>query len=269
MAALINFNGTICCTNMDKHDKHPSPKAPRGTTATTQAQAQSAVMPLPLEQELEQITRLLHEVQPPLGMEEQELLLSLARHMQSIVDARTCALRSDAFVCQLETEMHRVRRGRSELALVCFSLHGQDEIVSLHGPDALSQAFQALVHSLKDYVLPCDCIGCTPSGHHALILPGVGSFKAQVYVEKILKDCAAQGLRTVHGAFIPHFMAGIACASATNAQVETLLQEALSALHSAADSTNFCAVYRNTGSTGLYQTLVHSKEKRFLFSGGQ
>lgn len=268
MAALINFNGTICCTNMDKHAKHPSPKTLRGTNAP-QAQARPAVMPLPLEQELEQITRLLHEVQPPLNLKEQELLLSLARHMQSIVDSRTCALRSDAFVGQLETEMHRVRRGRSELALACFSLHGQDDIASLHGPDAVPEAFQALVYCLKNSMLPCDSIGCTPSGHHALILPGVGGFKAQVYVEKILKDCAAQGVHSAHGAFVPHFMAGIACATATNAQVDTLLQEALSALHSAADSPNFCAVYRNTGSTGLYQTLVHSKEKRFLFSGGQ
>lgn len=275
---------------MDKHAKHPaaaathaakpardvSGSAPAGPSAATGLAAPSSdnqaatwsATPLSLEQELEHLTRLLHAAHSPRGDLEQEVLMNLARHLQSLVDTRTCALRSEAFVCHLETEMHRVRRGKSDLALVCFSLHGQDDIVSQHGPDAVHLACQALVHSLREYVLPCDCIGHIPSGHHALLLPGINSFKAQVYIEKVLKDCASQGLRTAHGAFIPHFMAGIACASATSAQAHVLLQEALEALQNAACSTTFCAVYRNTGSTGLYQTLVHSKEKRFLFSGG-
>lgn len=263
---------------MDKHANPPPTTDPHGTSpaqkesqpaSASAEQATLAGMPLLLRQELEHLTRLLHTVNAPIGSQEPEMLHALAKHMQSIVEAHTCALRSEAFVCHLETEIHRVRRGRSELSLICFNLQKQDDIIRKHGQQAITLACQALVQSVKGYALPCDCIGHIPSGHYAVILPGVSSFKAQIYIEKVLHECAGQTLRTAHGTFTPHFVAGIACASGTNAQVNTLLQEALTALHSAAGTTNFCAVYRDTSTTGLYQTLVQSKEKRFLFSGGQ
>ncbi|MEG2172774.1 MAG: diguanylate cyclase [Desulfovibrionaceae bacterium] len=224
---------------------------------------------LSLEQELEHLSRLLHNARPPLGSPESDSLLALAQKMQRMIDPLTCTLCSTAFLHQLETEIYRVRRGRSELALVCFSLHGQEDITRLHGPEAVQLAHQALVLCLKECVLPCDCIGHISTGHNALILPGAGAFKAQAHIEKILKDCAGQGLRTPHGAFMPHFLAGIACASGSNALAKNLIHEALNALEKARNSSNFCAVHRDACPTNLYQTLVHSNEKRFLFSGGQ
>lgn len=224
---------------------------------------------LPLELELEHLSRLLQGTRPPLDSPQSAALLALAQRMLSMVDPLTCILRSTPFLHHLEIEMHRVRRGRSECALICFSLHGKEDIVQQHGPEALQVARQALVLSLKTYALPCDCIGYIASGHSALLLPGAGAFKAQSHVEKILKECASQGLRTACGAFMPHFVAGIACASGGNAQVETLVQEALSALDTARTNNAFCAVFRENGPSNLYQTLVHSNEKRFLFSGGQ
>lgn len=236
-------------------------------TAHSAALAQTDV--LPLEQELEHLSRLLHNVRPPLGSPESEALLALAQRLRGLVDPSTGTLRSGAFLQQLETEIHRIRRGRAELSLVCFSLHAQEDIVAQHGAQALQMARQALALCLKEYLLPCDCIGCVSTGHSALLLPGAGAFKAQAQVEKILKECAAQGLRTQCGAFIPHFFAGIACASGTTVQAQNLVQEALTALDTATHSSTFCVVFRETGSGSLYQTLVHSNEKRFLFSGGQ
>lgn len=225
--------------------------------------------PLPLEQELEHLSRLLHGIQPPLDSPAAEALVLLARRMHGMVDPLTCILRSSAFLRQIETEVYRVRRGRAELSLVCFSLHDKEDITLQHGPEALQMARQALVLSLKEYTLPCDCIGFTDSGHPALLLPGAGAFKAQAQVEKILKECAGQGLRTPCGAFMPHFLAGIACATGGHAQAETLVREAVAALENAPQAHNFCAVFRETSVSNLYQTLVHSNEKRFLFSGGQ
>lgn len=236
-------------------------------TSRSTTPAQSCA--LPLEQELEHLSRLLHNVRPPLGSPESEALLALAQRLQGLVDPLTGTLRSTAFLQQLETEIHRVRRGRAELSLVCFSLHAQEDILAQHGAQALQMARQALSLCLKEYLLPCDCVGCISTGHSALLLPGAGAFKAQAQVEKILKECAAQGLRTQHGAFIPHFFAGIACANGQTAEPQNLVQEALTALEAAARCSSSCAVFRETANGGLYQTLVHSNEKRFLFSGGQ
>lgn len=257
MAALTNFKGTICCTNMDKIN----------STSRVDESAQSDA--LSLEQELEHLSRLLHKLRPPLGSPEAEALLALAQHLHGLVDPLTATLRSTAFLHQLETEIHRVRRGRAELSLVCFSLHGQEDILQQHGAEALHMARRALAMCLKEYLLPCDCIGSISTGHSALLLPGAGAFKAQAHVEKILKECAAQGLRTQCGAFMPHFFAGIACASGSTAQPQNLVQDALTALEAAMHSNTFCVVFREAGAGSLYQTLVHSNEKRFLFSGGQ
>lgn len=277
MAALINFKGTICCTNMDNH-----------------AKPAKAYDTAPLELELENLSRLLRSAYP---MDSSSAAASasaadalhaglaamgagsglpaaplhaVARLMSSIVDPVTFTLLTTPFLLQLETEIHRVRRGKSELALVCFDLRDGEELAEQHGLCIGPLSGQALVHALKDGTLPCDCIGRVHTGQHALILPGAGAFKAQALTEKMLSCCACQRITTEHGSFTPHFAAGIACASGAEAQVSTLIEEALRALDSACQNGACCSVYRATGpASNLYQTLVHSNEKRFLFSGGK
>jgi hypothetical protein len=97
---------------------------------------------------------------------------------------------------------------------------------------------------------------------YALVLPGAGVFKAQNMAESILQDFENAG---------GNCAAGIASAeSPENACAETLLQQALAALRDIREREGRISVYRaQAENLSLRKTLVHSHEKRFLFSGGE
>jgi hypothetical protein len=97
---------------------------------------------------------------------------------------------------------------------------------------------------------------------YALVLPGAGAFKAQNMTESIVQDIENSGFTC---------KAGIASTeSPENTCAETLLQQALAALRQIREQDGRISVYREQAENlSLRKTLVHSHEKRFLFSGGE
>jgi hypothetical protein len=97
---------------------------------------------------------------------------------------------------------------------------------------------------------------------YALVLPGAGVFRAQNITASILQGLEDAGIDCT---------AGIASAELPeNACAATLLQQATAALRHIRDQDDKISVYREQGeSLSLRKTLVHSHEKRFLFSGGE
>ncbi|MDR0466880.1 MAG: hypothetical protein LBH94_05935 [Deltaproteobacteria bacterium] len=155
---------------------------------------------------------------------------------------------------ELERESLRAKRGRCPLSLVLFAPKfdaGNEETNA-----------RALLRCIEVHASPCDSLGLLPKLRYALVLPGAGVFRAQNITESILQLFANVGLDCA---------AGIAGAETPeNACAGTLLQQAAAALRQARDQDGKINVYREqTEILSLRKTLVHSHEKRFLFSGGE
>jgi len=159
------------------------------------------------------------------------------------------------FQHELEMESLRARRGRCPLSLVIFAPVFLDE----HGSEADARE---LLRCIALHASPCDSLGLLPEMRYALVLPGAGVFRAQTIAESILQSFAHAGCTCT---------AGIAGAEAPeNICAEILLQQADTALRKIPDQAGAIHVYREqTEALSLRKTLVHSHEKRFLFSGGE
>ena len=164
-------------------------------------------------------------------------------------------LAGTAFRRELEKESLRAKRGRCALSLVLFAPQLQDA-------DNTEKPARELLRCIEVHTSPCDSLGLLPEMRYALVLPGAGVFRAQNITESILRDFARSGVRCTAG------IAGVELAE--NASAETLLQQAVTALRLIQDQNHTINVYREQAETlSLRKTLVHSHEKRFLFSGGE
>ena len=159
------------------------------------------------------------------------------------------------FQIELEMEGLRASRGGCPLSLVLF----EPVLRDTRGREVPAQE---LLRCIELHASPCDSLGLLPGMRYALILPGAGVFRAQTIVENILQSFAHTGLSC---------MAGIAGAKdPENIHAEILLQQAATALGQNPDQSVAIRVYREqTEGLALRKTLVHSHEKRFLFSGGE
>jgi hypothetical protein len=159
------------------------------------------------------------------------------------------------FQNELEKESLRARRGRCPLSLVLFAPIFQD--AKRKEADA-----RELLRCIEFHTSPCDSLGLLPEMRYALVLPGAGIFSAQNIAESILQRFENSG----HGC-----TAGIASAEFPEMVcAETLLQQAVTALRQVRDQNARFSIYRQQAEDlSLRKTLVHSHEKRFLFSGGE
>ena len=159
------------------------------------------------------------------------------------------------FQRELERESLRAKRGRCPLSLVLFAPQFQDA-------DNTETDARELIRCIERHASPCDSLGLLPKMRYALVLPGAGLFGAQHIAESILQACAHAGIPCT---------AGIASAEfAENAGAETLLQQARTALSHVQNHNGAISVYREQADIlSLRKTMVHSHEKRFLFSGGE
>jgi len=159
------------------------------------------------------------------------------------------------FQRELEKESLRAKRGRCPLSLVLFAPKFQDT------RNKETNA-RTLLHCIESHTSPCDSLGLLPEMRYALVLPGAGVFRAQNMTTSILQDVENAGFNCT---------AGIASTeSPENSCAETLLQQALAALRHIREQDGRISVYREQAeSLSLRKTLVHSHEKRFLFSGGE
>lgn len=186
-------------------------------------------------------------------------------------DALTKALMAAPFLRQLEMEVNRSHRGRSELSLVSFALDRLEEIARDYGQEGIQLAGLELIRCIRRDTLSCDSLGRLGPGQYVLILPGAGAFKAQAMTERIAKIYAATPLHCGVQTFHARFSAGIASGAGSTLTAESLLEQAVTALkgvqHSGGGTVRVCR--RPEHPLSERKTLVHSDEKRFLFSGGE
>ncbi|MCL1986263.1 MAG: hypothetical protein FWG59_07435 [Betaproteobacteria bacterium] len=152
-------------------------------------------------------------------------------------------------------EVLRAKRGRCPLSLVIFVL----EFRNKNNKDVEERE---LIRCIGDYASPCDSLGLLPKRRYALLLPGAEIFRARNIAEHILQRFENSGCNCT---------AGIASAKLPeNAHAETLLQQAITTLRQNQHQSGKVSVYHEQADVlSLHKTLVHSHEKRFLFSGGE
>jgi len=160
-----------------------------------------------------------------------------------------------AFQHALKMESLRAKRGHCPLSLVLFAPEIQD--TACEDTDA-----RELLHCIELHASPCDSLGVLPKMRYALVLPGTDIFKAQSIAASILQRFENAG---------GNCTAGIASAELSeNTRAGSLLRQAIAALRQIQDQGSKISVYRKQPqSLSLRKTLVHSHEKRFLFSGGE
>jgi len=163
-----------------------------------------------------------------------------------------------AFRRELERESLRAKRGRCPLSLVLFAPKFPK---SQDARDKEAHA-RTLLRCIAPHTSPCDSLGLLPEMRYALVLPGAGVFSAQTIAANILQGFEQAGIACT---------AGIAGADLPeNTRAETLLQQAVAALRQHREQGCAISVYRDQADIlALHKTLVHSHEKRFLFSGGE
>lgn len=171
--------------------------------------------------------------------------------MSAHADSFLIPLDAAAFRLELEAESVRAGRGRCPLSLVLLMLTDS----------AAPAGIEALLRCLKAASSPCDTLGLLSETLYALILPGVGTFKAQSVTEGILRNMEEAGHACA---------AGIAGTEGDeNASAEKLEREAHAAVRRGGKQPGKAVVYREAPEAlSIRKTLVHSHEKRFLFSGG-
>ena len=141
----------------------------------------------------------------------------------------------------------RERLGSAPLALAVFNLPGE------------ARQCDMLLKALHARMLSCDSLIRLDAASCALLLPGAGAFKAQALMEETLK--AAPGLARA---------VGIAACTGDTSRTAALPQQAEQALQEALKAGTPVRVYRPSAHPlSERKTLVHSDEKRFLFSGGE
>ena len=175
--------------------------------------------------------------------------------MPSRVDSFLRLLTASDFLHELEMEEMRAKRGQCPLSLVLFSPGFRNK----NGKEAEERE---LIRCIGTHASPCDSLGFLPKTRYALLLPGTGVFGARKIAESILQSLEQAGCPCatgIAGAELPE-----------NTRAETLLQQAITALRQNPDQNSAINVYREQAEKlSLRKTLVHSHEKRFLFSGGE
>ena len=166
--------------------------------------------------------------------------------MPKRTDASAPLLTEAALLRELEAACLRAERGRCPLSLALFASEN-------------AAGEKTLRAAVLTGACACDTPCRTTDGGYALILPGAGTFAAR----NIAADIVRAGLNSGYAC-----TAGIAgVETGENAHAETLLRNAHEAL--ARSEKGSVVIYREASEAlSIRKALVHSHEKRFLFSGG-
>ncbi len=190
-------------------------------------------------------------------------------------DSLAKALSVELFTAQLDREILRLTRSGGELTLICAALCERQRLLVALGEGTLKRLESLLAETLHEGLEACDSLGSLGPGRYALLLPGVGLFKARLLAENLQTAFAAQarplfpqgGISAGEG---PVCALGITCLPHdTTMCARDLLGKANEALNTALQQQGVHIHLETSATLNERATLVHSSEKRFLFFGGE
>ena len=217
-------------------------------------------------------------------------LLSLSRegaHLFGLVCPLTGALLPQAFQRELGTELTHVRTGGGELTLVLLEVmgpapasrsvregregrEGNAAPLTAGGPfpsSVLDDPMCQLSRMVRGHVRSCDIPGRLAIDRLAVLMPGVGPFRARALTERLMAAFREESAASFSGEDALQVRAGIACCDGTlPLSGDALLRQAGNAL--ALAQPGFTRTFRKAGSPAPERkTQVHACEKAFLFFG--
>lgn len=190
-------------------------------------------------------------------------------------DSLAKALAVELFTAQLNREILRLTRSGGELTLICAALCERQRLLAALGEGTLKRLESLLVETLHGGLEDCDSLGSLEHGRYALLLPGVGLFKARLLAENLQTAFAAQarplfpqgGVSAGEG---PVCALGVTClAHDKSMSAGELIGKAHEVLNTALQQQGVHIHLETRAALNERATLVHSSEKRFLFFGGE
>lgn len=175
-----------------------------------------------------------------------------------------------SFERKLEVELQRVERSKGQVSLAIIDIDHFKKVNDTYGHPCGDEVLIELAHTLNTSRRAYDVAARMGGEEFALILPGATPLKAKAVVERLLAKFRDTQFTCVAGEpFSCTFSAGIAALKGRNtSQAATLIELADKALYEAKEhGRNRVHVARLKVEQEIDRTtMVHSKEKQFLFA---
>ena len=170
----------------------------------------------------------------------------------------TRLLSFNLFHAQLERDLLRLQRNGGQLALICMAL-----TADARAREGSEEAIAHLAEQAVRLMESCDTLGALPDRGLALTLPGIGPLRARALANRL-----SEAYRAGDGQRHPCGFAVLGLAQPMTLRADDLLERIAHLLARACACPEAVAA-ETLRPTGQPDTLVQSREKRFLFFGGE
>lgn len=169
----------------------------------------------------------------------------------------------------LALELERSRREGTKLVVAMLDLDNFKAINDTHGHACGDEVLVALGRCLQENKRAYDFAARFGGEEFVLVLPGTGLYEAQAMLERLLEDFSGRSFHCADAQFRVTFSGGIAMTRGGDISSEQFLELADKALYKAKSlgKQRIQAARPHEESLRERAAMVHSDEKRFLFSG--
>lgn len=198
-------------------------------------------------------------------------LVSTAR--QTNGPAMFGTLSNDLFLCKLNRELLRLRRGVGDLSLISTAIQERRRLCVAIGEKTVERLEQLLAETMLAKLEACDSLSVLSPGHYTALLSNMGQIKARFLADSVQETFVGLARPYLPGGGITAGQAvkcavGLVCISQdTQGSAAELLARVDSALEKALQQKDG-HIQQESPSILASATLVNSNEKRFLFFGG-
>lgn len=187
--------------------------------------------------------------------------------------AKLGTLSNDLFMCKLNRELLRLRRGVGDLSLISTAIQERKRLCVAIGEKTTERLEHLLAETMLAKLEACDCLSVLTPGHFTAILSNMGQIKARYLADSVQETFVslARPYLPVGGISAGQSVkcaVGLVCISQdTQGSAAELLARVDSALARALKQKDG-HIQQESPSILAQATLVNSNEKRFLFFGG-
>ncbi|EPR30468.1 diguanylate cyclase [Alkalidesulfovibrio alkalitolerans DSM 16529] len=176
-----------------------------------------------------------------------------------------------AFERVLDIEVERCRRNRTPVSLVVLDLDDFKRVNDTYGHPFGDKVLVAVANVLLEEKRRYDLAARTGGEEFSLVLTGIGLIRAQTMVDRVLKavrelqlDCDGEPIRLTCSAGIASYKGRVAL---TPVELVELADKALYEAKHSGKNRHVSAAIPDMAAPLPEKSLVHSNEKKFLFTG--
>jgi diguanylate cyclase (GGDEF)-like protein len=200
-------------------------------------------------------------------------------HMQGILEKLSAQTEHDpitglpnklAFDRILDLELERSLRIRASMSVALVSIDDFESIKLHHGPDGVANVLVTLAKLLSRVLRRYDFVARISENHFGIILSGAGIMKSEGIISSLIERLRHTSFTSNDSSFQITCSIGL---SGCRGRVETTTREILDLTNQALESAKercpggLFSIPLPDLSREAQKTLVHSNEKKFLFTG--